>query len=68
MPIEMGRRHGNSYTNSTYKKIIFTFNSSECTSPKIMQARIDNKLVLSQCPATCEFFEECVAKSGEVRE
>lgn len=68
MPIEMGKKHGNSYTNSTYKKIIVTSNCSECTTPQVMQARIDNKLVLSQCPATCEFFEKCLAKSGEARE
>ena len=67
MPIEMGKRHGNSYANSTYKKIIVTSKCSECTSPKVMQARIDNKMIIKNCPATCEFFEDCIAKSGEVR-
>ena len=63
MPIEMGKRHGNSYTNSTYKKIIVTRNDGECTSPAVMNFRIKNKMIEQVCPDTCDFYDKCLEKS-----
>ena len=66
MPIEIGRAHGNGYHDSIYRKVTMTKNCSECTNEKVMQGRIDNNLIIKVCPTTCDCFELCVAKSGEV--
>jgi len=69
MPIVHGRKHGNGYTNHRDQKITITSfkKSKECTSPKVMQFRIKNDLVLKQCPESCEFFEACLNKSLELK-
>ena len=68
MPIKFGKKHGNGYHDSVYVKVKTTKNSTECSNEKIMNARIKLNLVIKNCPTTCEFFEKCIAKSGEVKE
>ena len=68
MPIEFGRKHGTGYHGNVYQTVKFTRNCSECTTPKVMKFRIDNQMIIKNCPDTCEFFEMCIAKSGEVKE
>ena len=70
MPMVYGRKHGNGYHGNVTQKVTFVslVKGTECTSPKVMQFRLREKLIIKKCPATCEFFEQCVAKSGEVRE
>ena len=62
---------GNGKTNHRthyYKKTIATKNASECSSEKVMRFRLLNKMIIKICPDTCDFFEKCIAKSGEVLE
>lgn len=69
-PVEFGRKHGTGYHGNVDRWVKTKPNSrcSECTSEKVMRFRIENKMVVKNCPSTCEFFEQCVAKSGEVVE
>ena len=69
MPVEFGRKHGTGYHGNVQREVKFKPNSraKECTSPAVMRFRISNKLIISQCPSTCDFFEKCVEKSGEVK-
>ena len=65
MPIDFGKKHGNGYHGNIYKKVIITKNCSECTSEKVMAFRIKSKMIVKNCPDTCDFFELCIEKSGE---
>jgi len=69
MPFEFGKKHGNGYINHRDQKVVYKplKKSKECTTPTIMQFRINNDLVLKQCPESCDFFEECLNKSLELK-
>lgn len=69
MPIEFGKKHGTGYHANVDRSVKFKTNANakECTSPKVMKFRLNNDMVLKQCPSTCEFFEECLNKSLELK-
>lgn len=46
------------YTNINIEKGL-------CSDEKTMRSRINNQIIIIKCPKMCEFFEECIAKSGE---
>ena len=56
------RNHRSHY----YSGINIKITKGQCKGEKEMRSRINNAIIIIKCPDTCEFFEKCIAKSGEV--
>ena len=50
-----------------YSGININVTKGECNHGVDMLSRINNAIIIIKCPDTCEFFEKCIAKSGEKR-
>ena len=57
------RNHRSHY----YTGVNINIEKSQCKDEKGMASRINNGIIIIKCPDTCEFFEKCIAKSGEVK-
>ena len=57
------RKHRSHY----YSGINVNIEKGQCKDDKSMASRINNGIIIIKCPDTCEFFEACIAKSGEVK-
>jgi hypothetical protein len=56
------RNHRSHY----YSGININIEKGQCKDEKAMSSRINNGIIIIKCLGTCEFFEKCIAKSGEV--
>ena len=59
-------RGNGKFNHRTHNYTNININKGECNHGGDMLSRINNGIVIVKCPNTCEFFEKCIAKSGEV--